>query len=656
MTNPIGALSNIYIGELLGYTQDEVDKDIWYTDSTKKIKVEGINLSLAKTKIGDLKDFKVETLIDYLGTILGYKRVEMPSTDYRKDVANDGKIFVKSNADGSKYIMSDNNTTWYEAKLDCINKTHINNVPHTVDCFKFTWKDGNGYVGTMYSALANLRYKDLSTLDINKIFGNISLGELMGYYKNAEGKWFKDSALSISVGTVESKIASLSYSQLTSGFDINTILGDIQLGDLMSYTKDANGNWKNSSGVEIKGIEKKIADLTYKDLTSGLNFTTLLQGLKVGEAMNYVYNADASKGDIGWYKSATISPANKVNNLTASIANIDMGNLLAGTVNFDTIINSLTLRDVLGAQVDSNAVLKSIADKKISELSTALDSVYLGDIFGYYKKSVNKADYPTLVLSDTTNKLYLQKNTSGNFAMSEDNINWYEARCVCSTTTAPHTHIRGCYSFVWYKTKECLAEADGINGKLSDLTISGMTKDGALMNVINTMTLSDVLGASNCTGILASLKDKKVGELSTIINDMYLGEVFGYTREKITNTSGYIVDIANKLQHNGVDYIKSLDNGVTWYKAGLICKDSTHIHDETCYTIWKNGTTWADGINGKLSNITINGMNKGTVLSDTINDMTLSDVLGASNCTGMLSSLKDKKIGELSTAINGMYL
>ncbi|MEG2158911.1 MAG: hypothetical protein RRY18_03445, partial [Clostridia bacterium] len=367
------------------------------------------------------------------------------------------------------------------------------------------------------------------------------------------------------------------------------------------------------------------------------------------------YNADASKGDIGWYKSATISPANKVNNLTASIANIDMGNLLAGTVNFDTIINSLTLRDVLGAQVDSNAVLKSIADKKISELSTALDSVYLGDIFGYYKKSVNKADYPTLVLSDTTNKLYLQKNTSGNFAMSEDNINWYEARCVCSTTTAPHTHIRGCYSFVWYKTKECLAEADGINGKLSDLTISGMTKDGALMNVINTMTLSDVLGASNCTGILASLKDKKVGELSTIINDMYLGEVFGYTREKITNTSGYIVDIANKLQHNGVDYIKSLDNGVTWYKAGLICKDSTHIHDETCYTIWKNGATWADGVNGKLSNITIDGMSKGTALSSTINSMTISEVLGDSANSGILANLKDTKIKDLSTAMDDLY-
>ncbi|MCX4286510.1 MAG: hypothetical protein OSJ68_04360, partial [Clostridia bacterium] len=174
------------------------------------------------------------------------------------------------------------------------------------------------------------------------------------------------------------------------------------------------------------------------------------------------------------------------------------------------------------------------------------------------------------------------------------------------------------------------------------------------------MTLDKVL--DEVPDMLDDIRHEPIGNLQNAINKLYLGGFLKYKRKPVDKNliTGEIAVLQDGGEIEG--YIFDLNNGKfalsddenSWYEASLDCNDS-HPHNRGCYRYdWYEDpsyTTKACGVAGKLADKKVNELN---ALNGEIEKFTLSDVL--SDVPSMLKSIKDTPIGELSDAINNMYL
>lgn len=679
-------MTNLKVGNLLGYTYEE-ETGKWYkTDSEgNKQYADGAIAAIADLTLNDA--IKSDKFLEIkLGDILGYTRFEVDNID---DYTADGMPEkVRTSADG-KYALADGDK-WYEGRLVCADKTHATPDSHTADCFGYAWyakcvdeteehehADERLQDGTYYKLqtglianVAQLAVRDMingGTEKLTNVLKKTKLGEI----------GFK-------LPTLLQNFSDMTVQQLLQegAFD-NTHLGEL-LGykhlvlentQLDVYTSTiADGKVKYY--VDSQGVEHYIK-LNADDKWAEANLACINEEHETAD-----HTADCFA--FTWYKLCEEQHEHTdetqidgkyytlIDGLFAVLSDFTLGQLtndhnIADRL-MDVKLNALVDQKTL----DGNPLLKNFADKTIRQLTdkNTINGLYLGQIFdGFTRDEVKESDvvdYVNVVYqADAANPdtVLVRSNAAGELIRknSATDHDWYKAKFSCTDPdNTEHTHDQKCYPFVWYKVVDEVPteQTEGMQVKLASYTIADLND---MEGAVKQMTLSDVLGKDGVPKQFASIADTKIGNLEKAINTLMLGNVMGYIADEIEvdetfNTKYSPLEFDNVASeilfenNNNRSIVKKI--GDKYFVAKRICNHTSN-HTEKCYFVaWKNGEAPVDGIMAKLAEKQISELGN---MQESINEMTLADVMGDS-VPSVLKNLADTQIGELGEAIDNMYV
>ena len=701
-----GILVDLTIGDITSNPNSLLDK-VFEIKLSQLLggSTEGLMATLGNYSIKDL--LNPSTLNDIgIGDILSYVRNDITSdvtsaNGWDIDVIVDGEnTLVKQNSNTNKYAYYDvADQKWYTAQLCCKKQPHTHTEPdcglsgswdctkaehsHNISCYGYVWYEkctntsctehsehceidttAYGSIAGLYGVLADLTIGDLTEgADIMDILTNrLTLGDIFG--DNIPGMLasLKDTPISELSGAIETT----------------------RVGDLLGFEYDTTENRWENDGTPLTGIEKVLADKTINDLKDFgtiLNELTLgdvldpvpdmlealantkipdlaseLENLEVGKLLGYEYNEIQSR----WEKNGT--PLEGVEKIIA-------GKKISDLKNFNTILDEVTLGDVLGDDIPS--MLGKLKDTPVTKIGEQIDKLVVGDFLGYGHLSV---DVETSGWTEVAGIDGLYNHTDGRFAKANEEI-YYIAELTCSDEHAQHTAT--CYNYKWYTKCQSgcdgtahsnthyadtngnyFVEVVGITAKLAGKTINQLSNLGDLMN---DLTLNDVFGEDKVPSMLASIADQNIANLETALNKIYVGEFLGYTKGEVLLNPDKCTDTSH--EHN-----TDLADTNCCYQVKLACGDKSHEHSAMCYIECYKWYTLAcannhehsmptcysqvTGLMGKIANERLDTLSD---MGETIKSFTLRDVMG-DDVPGMLVGIADTPIGQLDSALDNLYL
>ena len=331
----------------------------------------------------------------------------------------------------------------------------------------------------------------------------------------------------------------------------------------------------------------------------------------------------------------------KVSSLYGAFVNLRIADITGGS--FDAILDKvkdLTIGEIVNGEV--SGILANFADMTVGELlDGGLEKMYLGNFLGYTRTQTDATQVTGVATLDDGTKVGF---ANGNTVMSDDGETWYLAKSVCEQQ---HPHTRDCYIYIWMNGN---AQADGVMAKFADKKVNSL---GDMSDMLQQLTLAEVLGEENLTGIFRQLANVPIGQISAEIDNIYIGTVLEYTRKQVADISGYtaVDDVADVLQNNG-EFVRK--DGDVWYEAKLDCTES-HVHNSDCYGfVWYTDETCVQAVSGleaMLSNATINTIGDRLKLEN----FTLAK-LGIGSDNNILAYLQDVPLSEIDTQLNTMKL
>lgn len=491
------AFDSLLLGELLGYERRD---GVWYEAAGSANKVSELYATVADLSIGSLisGESDLESVLSglYLGDLLNYEKTV------------DGGVI-----------------TWCETRKDAGGNLIL---------------DGAGNpklfpVSALYARIADLTVGEMTSADFSfaSIFDGLCLGEVLGY--THDGAWYEtksDGTKGEKLGGVDAALAEIDLGDLLSGegFDMTAVFKNVYLGEALGYEKgeklSGDGEaeryrWykvqKNPDGTttrlgEIDGIESRISSYKLGALIDGsaeIKTEDLIKGMTIGEILGYTpyYRIDGEGALTDEIEYWCDSDGNRVTGLMAAIAGEEVTALSDGT-----LMSKIKLGDALDYYYDSGkgawlvsaptaenpnpdrvgGIMGVLADKKVSQLSTAIDGVYIGEIMGYVEKA------------GTWYEVYDESDPS---------------RCV---------------------------KASGVMAAFAGLTVAEMSNSSAVSSAINDVALGEALGyyynssngkwyaskepgAAVVDGVMGALADTKIGGLSARLESAKIGELLGYT-------------------------------------------------------------------------------------------------------------------------------
>lgn len=517
-----------------------------------------------------------------------------------------------------------------------------NSFPAADSDNKFMWAIGQGRIGRLYGALSGSEslfmqlkedggLSDLGSLPVTEVLGGSSgvLGAILG---------------DASLGSMVDENGALNFDQVLEKTYVGSLLACIrnEIEDVSGYTE-----------VELEGgtiLAKTENGKTVFVKADGDKHFEVVQYCTVKD-IEHVH--DASCYDFAWYNSIALAAGHsncKENELIAedghhsrisgiykALINLYVSDLMGGSsaVIMEGMQN-VTISEMMDGKV--SGIMANFKDMTIHEmLNGGVDEIYLGSFIGYTRTTATKPQE-----FEKLGDVYLGKN-GDRYVMSEEGADWYNAKLICENTDASHKHSRSCYSYEWMNGTK---PAKGLMAKLSESKLGELSN---LNDIILSSTVSDVLG-DNLTGIMAELKDTPLKNLSSEMNNVYLGAAMNFYRKSV-DVAGYskVDGISNLMQKDG-QFAKS-DDGKKWYYAELDC-DKDHTHTAACYAyVWyKNAarTIPVTGVqkcfvNSKLGN-----------LSSTMDNLTLKK-LGVGGNT-ILNAMGDVPLMALNTQMKVMKL
>ena len=332
----------------------------------------------------------------------------------------------------------------------------------------------------------------------------------------------------------------------------------------------------------------------------------------------------------------------KVSSLYGAFVNLRIADITGGS--FDAILDKvkdLTIGEIVNGEV--NGILANFADMTVGELlDGGLEDMYLGSFLGYARTQADSSAVTGVTTLPDGTKVGV---CNGKTVMSDDGKTWYLAQQTCDQHA---DHTRDCYRYVW---TDGSAAVEGLMAKFADKKVNSL---GDMSDMLQQLTLAEVLGEENLTGIFRQLANVPIGQISAEIDNIYIGTVLEYTRKQVADISGYtaVDDVADVLQNNG-EFVKS-DDGEVWYEAQLDC-ETDHVHTDACYGyVWYTDETHTQAVSGleaMLSNATINTIGDRLKLEN----FTLAK-LGIGGNNNILAYLQDVPLSEIDTQLNTMKL
>lgn len=332
----------------------------------------------------------------------------------------------------------------------------------------------------------------------------------------------------------------------------------------------------------------------------------------------------------------------KVSSLYGAFVNLRIADITGGS--FDAILDKvkdLTIGEIVNGEV--SGILANFADMTVGELlDGGLEDMYLGSFLGYARTQADSSAVTGVTTLPDGTKVGV---CNGKTVMSDDGKTWYLAQQTCDQHA---DHTRDCYRYVW---TDGSAAVEGLMAKFADKKVNSL---GDMSDMLQQLTLAEVLGEENLTGIFRQLANVPIGQISAEIDNIYIGTVLEYTRKQVADISGYtaVDDVADVLQNNG-EFVKS-DDGEVWYEAQLDC-ETDHVHTDACYGyVWYTDETHTQAVSGleaMLSNATINTIGDRLKLEN----FTLAK-LGIGGNNNILAYLQDVPLSEIDTQLNTMKL
>ena len=309
--------------------------------------------------------------------------------------------------------------------------------------------------------------------------------------------------------------------------DVNKLFADAYVGELMGYHAVKEGDkvisWLNKDNVEL--TEKMmicIANLSVNTLIDG-SFSILdtFGGLYIGDVMNYVPVLDAENNVIGWQTQT----GSDITGLTSAVASITMSDIISGEADILDSIGDVTFGEVMnlklqdGKWVDidtgdpATPLMAAFADFKISELTgnnieNKIKTLKLSDIIDCGDKGM----------------LFALRNSSLNSIGTDIN-------------NMAFGNVLGMYyqDGVWYTDEGCTAPATGFNEALADVKLSDLgseinnVKVGSMLGLFEKdgVWYTDSEFTQKATGMHAILADSTIETLSGDIADIKIGRVLG---------------------------------------------------------------------------------------------------------------------------------
>ncbi len=576
-TGIMAKFANYKINEL-SKMQEIIDdlriKDVFPTDIPPMLK------SIANEKISNLSNALQNV---YLGDFLEYSRTEITdktnlTTTYITDEENNALVI----GNGTDFALLENNV-WYKATQRCADDTHSEKT-HTTNCFAFIWYNKDGLVEDITGKLAN---EKLSTLNnISTTIQSYSLKDVMG----------------VGVPTMLQSIQDKPISQLSDS------IGSIPVADILQfvqhngewYQKCENCNHSASDHITIEGME-------------------------------------------GTYNKAT--------GITATIANKTVNQL----GNIGDEINDMTLEDLLGKSDENNALLNEIYGTKVGELGSSINSLYIGTAMNYTRVSATLGEATANILGNGAWAITIDGYilTDSYDTENPQQSKWYQANLLCNDEN--HSHTETCFEYLWLDSNDKQATVPNsafVNCKMDELS-----------SKMSTLTLGELVDCST-SPILASLKNSQIANIGANINNVQVGTAMGLVQNKVDTTGWellYTDSQGNTIVKQNGDNLAKLYNG-EWFEASA-CTKSTHTHNDTCggegvcqikahshsadcigyvwYEKCEKGCEHDDslhtvidevkhiksvGINAKMSNLTIGGM-QGNAMMDIVKGLTMGEMM-----------------------------
>ena len=331
----------------------------------------------------------------------------------------------------------------------------------------------------------------------------------------------------------------------------------------------------------------------------------------------------------------------KVSSLYGAFVNLRIADITGGS--FDAILDKvkdLTIGEIVNGEV--SGILANFADMSLGELlDGGLEDMYLGSFLGYARTQADSSAVTGVTTLPDGTKVGV---CNGKTVMSDDGKTWYLAQQTCEQHA---DHTRDSYRYVW---TDGSAAVEGLMAKFADKKVNSL---GNMSDMLQQLTLAEVLGEENLTGIFRQLANVPIGQISAEIDNIYIGTVLEYTRKQVADISGYtaVDDVADVLQNNG-EFVRK--DGDVWYEAKLDCTES-HVHNSDCYGfVWYTDETCVQAVSGleaMLSNATINTIGDRLKLEN----FTLAK-LGIGSDNNILAYLQDVPLSEIDTQLNTMKL
>ena len=513
-------ISEWYVGDIMGY---EKDGGVWKKNG---VSATATNQKLYGLKISDLKgDFF--SVIDewYVGEIMGYEK--------------DGGVWKKNGVSASSV-----NQKLYDIKISALSGDFMSVISewYVGDIMGYekdggVWKKNGAPAAGINRKLYDLKVSQL-TGGIDSTIEGWYVGDVMGKYTEDNVTWYDDASLDEAgkVSGTNAKLYALTIGDIKNGF-IDAI-ADWRVGEVMGY-ENVGGVWKNESGEPAAGVNRKLYDLTVSQLTG--NVDSIISAWYVGDLLGK-YTED----NVTWYDDASLDEASKVTGVNAKLYALTIGDIKG---DFITAIGDWTLGEILGRDtstgIDGLLLAKTIDELTSESFDEIAGSWYVGNILGATKFSVDEGGNPVEEIAGSEDGKWFKDDQ-----VCEDNVQDFYDITIDTLLNNDFGDIVGDIvkdwkigvllgyyknAGVWYRTRSTTKpytyddEVTGITATLADKTVSEVSADGGFKAIIDGLKLGDVVDTSG-NALLSKLGNSSIGELSSDIDSLQIGDVMGYEK------------------------------------------------------------------------------------------------------------------------------
>ena len=468
------------------------------------------------------------------------------------------------------------------------------------------------------------------SLQIAAAFNDMLFGTLAGYEETSDG-WCDENGNEASV--LMARIFDHTVGEFASGeFSFDDVTRGLLIGDLMGYTKKANGGFLDESGKDVMGLNAILADVSLDTLINGeLAFDTLFDDEKVGTVLNYTQD---KRGN--WYDA----DGNPVTGLNASIADITMQQFFGKeSLNATDVFAGVYLGEVMGYTVSKYKTDGKTPDKWIDADGKEVDSLN-ADVANL--KVGDLSDGEGVDFKEVFGDELIGDMQGHTYNPSKDH--WYTAEGVALETL-----------------ENAIAQmtvAEIIDGNIDFAEAFGDEKIGNLQNYVyvNGQWYKDAAKTqplSALDNVIASWSLNEVMngnvDYKESMKDVYLGEMMGYTgsvgnwrdgNKKVIGLSAVVAD----LQFGSLDNDKSVTEVLSHAKVG----DVMGYHRE--------GTKWYDEEGNEVATIlALLADKKVEEMNDTINDWQLGHLMGYEKRAGSWYN-PDGDVNDMMLHVADLYL